>query len=328
MSLPEQIIRPIGGYFELELPRNMVVPHRKAKRFQSARSAFLALLRAGTPKRVWLPRYICDAMLAPLHAANIECEWYDLDGNLTVDNSINIGPDDWLLYVNYFGLCNNNVGELLQHFPPNQIVLDFSQSFFDPPVEKALATIYSPRKFFGVPDGGLLANQTFEISTKTQDAGSLGRASHLMKRLADSPEVGYSDYQHAEESLSDCEPKRMSKLTERILTSIDFDNVRNKRHGNFMLLHKELSGSNSFDIDTVGMTAPLCYPFVTNNQGLRKRLIANRIFVPTYWPDATERVGERWAERMVRNLLPLPIDQRYGREDMERIVSIILDRNS
>jgi len=49
-----------------------------------------------------------------------------------------------------------------------------------------------------------------------------------------------------------------------------------------------------------------------------------RIFVATYWHDAIDRVSDEWAERMVINLLPLPIDQRYGPHDMERLVSVIL----
>lgn len=326
--MSDQNVRPIGGYFELELPRIRTLPYQEALKFQSARAAFLALLRTGMPKRVWLPRCICDAMLAPLLAAKVECAWYDLDDKLDVDSRIKLGADDWLLYVNYYGLHKSNVVALLQRFSPEQIVLDFSQSFFEPPVDKALATIYSPRKFFGVPDGGLLISRSMAISTTSQDVDSLGRSLHLLKRLADSPEAGYPDYQHAEATLSDCEPKRMSKLTERILGSIDFDDARRRRHENFMFLHQELGEINLLNIDPLEASAPLCYPFRTKNRDLKQQMIANRIFVPTYWPDAIARVGEEWAEKMVRNLLPLPVDQRYGREDMEKIVSVILDRNS
>ncbi len=41
-------------------------------------------------------------------------------------------------------------------------------------------------------------------------------------------------------------------------------------------------------------------------------------------PDAIQRVSAEWVEKYIRNLLPLPVDQRYGAEDMERMVSVIL----
>ncbi|MBK9162191.1 MAG: hypothetical protein IPM27_11715 [Nitrosomonadales bacterium] len=313
----------MGGYFELELPKAGKLPYPDALKYQSARVAFLALLRTHMPKRVWLPKYICDAMLTPLKTAGIEHVWYELDSNLDVSGEVQLCADDWLVYVNYFGLHKKNVDTLLERFPPQQIVLDYSQAFFEPPAEAAMATIYSPRKFFGIPDGGLLVGKVGAISVPERDVGSLDRSSHLLKRLAGYPEEGYADYRHAEETLSGCEPKRMSELTERILGAVDFDGARSVRHENFMFLHRELSGINPFEIDVAEAAAPLCYPFITNDRDLRQRMIANRIFVPTYWPEALGRVGDAWAEKMIRNLLPLPVDQRYGRDDMQRIVSII-----
>jgi hypothetical protein len=242
---------------------------------------------------------------------------------LEVDANTRTGIDDWLLYVNYFGICNNQVAQLLQRLSPDQVVLDFSQSFFSRPASDALATIYSPRKFFGVPDGGLLISRIPVSHPETQDTGSFGRISHLMRRLGDSPEAGYAEYQHAEESLAECEPKQMSKLTERILSSIDFDSVSKKRRENFLFLHKELGKDNQLSVDASSITAPLCYPLLTGDSGLRGKLINKRIFISTYWTDAISRISDEWTEKLVRNLLPLPIDQRYEQNDMERLLSVI-----
>jgi hypothetical protein len=321
--LPDESIGPIGGYFELELPDKKILPYKKALRFQSARAAFLSLLRAGNPKRVWMPKYICNSMLAPLKAAKIKCVWYDVNNQLTVEDNIIIGTDDWILFVNYFGICNKQVSDLLKRFAPKQVVLDYSQSFFTPPRDEALATIYSARKFFGVPDGGLLISQVPISPPEIQDTGSFERVSHLMQRLGNFPEAGYADFQRAEESLTDCEPKKMSKLTERILSSINFEGVGKKRRENFLFLHERLGKDNQLALDHLHFTAPLCYPFLTNNSGLRGRLQRNRIFVATYWSDAISRINIGWTENMVKNLLPLPIDQRYGQNEMERIVSLI-----
>ena len=324
MSLSDECVSPIGGYFELELPDESRQPYPEAQGFQSARAAFSALIRVGKPKRIWMPRYCCDAMLAPLEQSGVECVWYDVNEDMVVDASLKIEKKDWLLYVNYFGICTRQAQELIEKFSPDQIVLDYSQAFFSPPHDEVLATIYSPRKFFGVPDGGLIVSKLPVEVPKRQDVDSFQRMSHLLWRLGDSPEAGYADFQRAERSLKDIEPKQMSQLTRRILSSIDYGHASNKRRENLSFLHDRLGGRNILAMDFSCVVAPLCYPFLSTDPGLRERLATNRIFVPTYWPDAVGRVGEEWADKMVRRLLPLPIDHRYGLEEMERIASVIL----
>jgi len=217
---------------------------------------------------------------------------------------------------------------VLKRFPVNQVVLDYSQSFFSKPCADAMATIYSPKNFFGVSDGGLLISSIHVDEPETQDSGSLARATHLIKRLADSPESGYADYQRAELSLNECELLRMSRMTERVLSSIDFAAVRKKRIENFSYLRDRLASLNQISFEMPGQVAPLCYPFMTDDADLREMLIRNRIYVATYWPEVMDRSTDQWAERMVKNLLPLPIDQRYRQTDMERVVSIILGESA
>ncbi|WP_407896935.1 hypothetical protein [Ferrigenium sp. UT5] len=317
---------PIGGYFELEIPARRELPHAGLRYYQSARAAFLALLRAGRPTRIWMPRYICNAMLAPLENVGIEYAWYDLTDELEVGPGVRLANGEWLLYVNYFGVCGAKVDALLHRFSPAQIVLDYSQSFFSPPHGQALATIYSPRKFFGVPDGGLLYSQIPISSPDEVDVASFARTEHLIKRLGDSPEAGYAAYQRAEESLADLEPRTMSRLSERILASVDFESVRRIRKENFKLLHNRLGDDGGLLAEMDERDVPLCYPYQARDVGLRHRLISNRIFVATYWGDALDRLTPDRADRLVRNMFPLPIDQRYGVADMERISAIILDK--
>jgi hypothetical protein len=143
----------------------------------------------------------------------------------------------------------------------------------------------------------------------------------LLKRLAGSPEQGYADYQFAEKSLENCEPRGMSKLTERILMSIDYEKVKTRRYENFFFLHERLGNNNLFELDEASIDVPLCYPYLVEDPDLRIRLIENRIFIPSYWPDAiASKVG---MHEITNNLLPLPIDQRYGVPEMEKIVDLV-----
>jgi hypothetical protein len=245
---------------------------------------------------------------------------------MSIQRSFNLGRRDWLLYVNYFGVGQKNINDLLENFPAKRIVLDYSQSFYEKP-RQTLATIYSPRKFFGVPDGGVLVSSCRVPVPSEVDDGSIGRMSHLLRRLGGDLEGGYRAFQRAENSLKDCESKRMSVLTHRLLGSIDFQKVKETRLKNFRILHRHLGRFNRFLLDPKGISSPLCYPFQTNKNDLRKKLIQNKIFVPTYWTDAIQRVNSSWAQAMIHNLLPLPIDQRYSDKDMMKIVSVVLGRS-
>ena len=317
--------RAIGGYFELELPQAEASLHGDALRFQSSRAAFLALLRAGRPTAVWMPWYICDAMIEPLRMTGTPVKRYRLDPDLRVD-SADLAPGEWLVYVNYFGLCARQVDDVLNRFPRDQVLIDNAQALFAAPAD-CLATLYSPRKFLGVPDGGYLVTRQPVDLPSTTDDGSLQRCGHLLTRLAKDAEAGYADYAAAEESLKQQEPLRMSALTERLLAGVDYDSVRARRVENFAFLHEKLQRYNRFEFRYDEQAAPLCYPFFNAPAGVRETLRARRIYTPTYWPDVADAEGAPDFERQLPgSTLCLPCDQRLSREDLAPMVQHLLDR--
>lgn len=95
-------------------------------------------------------------MLSPAETLGIPVRFYSLDAAFAPADDLQPENGDWVLAVNYFGLVDNLAQSLMERFNPQQIVWDHSQAFFSAP-QPGLATIYSPRKFFGVPDGGMLA---------------------------------------------------------------------------------------------------------------------------------------------------------------------------
>ena len=310
----------IGGYFELELPRAQPFIYQGALKYQSARAAFLALLRVSKPKRVWMPYYICDAMLAPVRASGATVCFYSVDERLGIADDITLDRADILLYVNYFGVCLEQVEKVLKQFDPSQVVLDFSQAFFVKP-QKCLATIYSPRKFFGIPDGGLIFTELPLCTPEMLETRSADRMQHLIKRLAGSPELGYEDYQRSETSFNDLEPRQMSNLTNRLLSSIDMAEAHARRNDNFLTLHKVLGTTNSLWLDAEP-NGPLCYPYFSADAGSRKKLLSQRVFVPTYWVDVMSRISDDCLEsNLVNNILAIPCDQRYSSKDMAHVLS-------
>ncbi len=309
----------IGGYFPLELPLKRNAFYPMAQGFNSARAAFYGLLQAGKPSAVWMPNWICDAMLAPLYALQIPVRFYDIDVDFTPSHSVAPEQGEWLLYVNYFGLCHRQEEELRQRIKPQQLIFDRSQAFFSPP-QHELAAIYSPRKFFGVPDGGLLHSTIKVIEPEPDPDGSLNRMEHLLRRLAEGAEAGFSAYQDAEKTLATLPGTALSPLTERLLNSIDFAVCEQRRLANFRRLHSLLGDINELNLPAQVSHGPLCYPLLVRKPGLRERLQSKRVYISTYWQDAAARLLPGSTEYdFLHYLLPLPVAQNYGEKDMNRL---------
>jgi hypothetical protein len=242
-----ECLSPIGGYFELERPANRTALPAHALRYQSARAALRALLEFGRPRRLWLPAYVCDAVALAARAAGTPVQFYALAPDLGVPSTVTPEPGEWLLYVNYFGLCSAQAAALLARVRPDQIILDHAQAYFEAPAD-CLATLYSPRKFFGLPDGGLLHTCLNIPPPAEQDQQSIQRTLHLLKRCALDAESGYADFQCAEAQLSDSQPRQMSTLTERLLEDVDCATAQRIRRANFATLHHALGADNTMPL--------------------------------------------------------------------------------
>lgn len=320
--------KAFGGYFELELPPQRQNLYPEAIPFQSARAAFQVLLKADKPNRVWLPWYLCDTMLQPARAAGIEVVRYHIDENFKISSGVKIQSNDCILYVNYFGLCADVVCDAYNRFPPDRLIIDNSQALFAFAPE-CLATIYSPRKFIGIPDGGLLITKVKIIEPNEEDSGSVVRCVHLLKRLGSEPEDGYADYLQAEASLQGQLPRCMSRLTQRLIGSMDFISIAKRRRDNYQLLQSRFSDINRLQFVLSPHDIPLCYPLLqSSGQAVRERLIQRRVFLPSYWQDVikNEKHISSWELMLARETLFLPCDQRYTVEEISTLADIVYEQ--
>jgi|TARA_Y100000296_G_C5168936_1_gene256242 hypothetical protein len=315
----------IGGYQGLELPFIDANVVREMIRTNSARSAIKLVLSSLDAEKVWLPAYTCDAVVEAAKDVGVPFEFYKLDSNFEVESSLQLKGDEFILIVDYFGLCNEAVKGSRSRFANSQRIVDCSQSYFSEPTE-ALATIYSPRKFFGLPDGGLLYSADPRIKQPEQrDESSESRMAHLISRITNSPEAAYQNYLEAERAISKLPVQGMSRLTERLLQSVDYQRARKTRTRNAQYLHERLGQYNQLNLNIDEAAVPLCYPFLPNVKVASKAdLIKGRVFVPTYWPEVLGRVEEGSFEwNLVTNGLFLPCDQRYNEDDMDRLISLL-----
>lgn len=309
-------IKPIGGYFELELP---VLPeyHSHAIALNSGRFCLEYILRSRRCKKIYILYYTCDSVLEPIVKLGLPYEFYHITEEYRISETISLSDAEVLLYTNYWGLQNDYCEELAKQYG-KQLIFDCTQAFYSKPI-RGIDTFYSCRKFFGVPDGGYLYSDVkadFEIE---QDE-SYTRMDSLIKRIDLSSEAGYRDFHKVSASFHDMPLRRMSKFTKRMMQSIDYEQAAKQRISNYTALQQALGGR-----ELCRGEVPMIFPYISKQGAiLRNHLIQHKIFVAKYWQNVLEWTKEDAVETtMVNNILPLPIDQRYGKEDMERIIDLI-----
>ncbi|MCG4734898.1 hypothetical protein L0M92_14935, partial [Casaltella massiliensis] len=75
---------------------------------------------------------------------------YYIDSNFDINLDLStVDKNELILYINYFGICNENIKKLLQNKQKYlfDVCVDNTQAFFNMPMEED-HTIYSVRKFF------------------------------------------------------------------------------------------------------------------------------------------------------------------------------------
>ncbi|MBO5085647.1 MAG: hypothetical protein J6B65_00215 [Paludibacteraceae bacterium] len=305
--------KAIGGYFELELRKGEHY-HKDALRLNTARNCFEYVLLVRKYTKVYIPYFTCEVMLEPLQRHQIEYEFYHINEQLEPVVDIVLQEREAFLYTNYCGLKQSCVERLAKVYG-KQLIVDNAQAFFAPRLD-GIDTFYSPRKFFGVADGGYLYIDKL-LDVELQQDYSYDRMSHLLKRIDLSAEEGYADFRRNDDSLINQPIKRMSKLTEAILCSIDYEEAKVRRLSVYKELHKVLHYKNRYQFELNLDDVPMVYPyFIEDGEQKKKELIKSRIYVATYWPNVFNWIKEDCVEyNLAKNIINIPINN-------EKIINI------
>lgn len=312
--------KAIGGYIGLEL-RQGTHYHANALPLNTGRNCFEYILKLRGYKHVLLPYYTCEVMLEPLRKLGISYSFYAIDPSLEPATLPVLHDKEAFVYTNYYGLKQHAVEQLAKHYGP-RLIVDNSQAFFAPRIN-GIDTFYTARKFFGVADGAYVyADTPLDIELPRDE--SCSRMSHLLTRIDTCAESGYGDYLLHEEQLCNQPIKRMSRLTEHILCSIDYEQVRQRRITNYMVLERALYGSNKLSLDA-SESVPMVYPYWTENGNtLRDELRQQRIYIAKYWKNVLDWNSPALERSLANDLLALPVDQRYTPADIETIIPLII----
>ena len=307
----------IGGYFGIDFV------NRSGKAFypnlialNCARNALLYIAEARGYKKIYIPYFLCDSVYKVCERNGIDFEYYDVTNDLRPEFDKELKNGECLYIVNYFGQLSSREIKAYKIRYTN-IIVDNVQAFFVRPLRN-IDTLYSCRKFFGVPDGAYAAIRLPLLPLGKDD--SSGRLSHLFGRFEDGAKKHYADFQNNEDIFYNLPLLRMSDITRALLAMIPYNRFRRIREKNFAHLHRRLQSLNKLEIRR--SSGPYAYPlYVENGNRLRKVLVEKGIFVPRLWPNT----DETHTQCLVDNILPLPCDHRYGKKEMSIIVKEILD---
>lgn len=316
-------MKSIGGYFSLELPLHMQGErYPKAIKLNAGRFCLEYILRARQYKKIYLAYYTCDSVLQPINKLGLEYEFYPIDEQLHIASHIELNQDEALIYCNYYGLFDDYIKQLAE-VHGQHLIVDNSQAFYSNPIPH-IDTFNTCRKFFGVADGAYLFTEK-EMDITLSDDHSTDRMKYLVDRIDKSAEEAFLDFHHNEELIDQGSIRRMSKITQRIMETIDYDMVAEQRVNNYRILDGALKEMNTFPPKAIKNAVPMIYPYITKDaQGLRRWLIENKVYVAKYWPNVEEWSGKDSFETyLADHLLALPIDQRYEEEDMKYIINLI-----
>lgn len=315
-------MKPIGGYFELELELGQASFHTNAYSFKSGRASLLYILHHMKPSRVYIPYYTCDGLLEPFFVADVPFAFYAVNKQLEPETLPVLKQNEYFLYINYFDLKRKCVAELSDLFG-DKLIVDCSQAFFMKGNGRSWY-FNSCRKFFGTPDGSYLYCPAHYDMMQVLKRNEQFTVEHLVRRFNGNVESGYSFFQ-LNETMCGPEISRISKLSEYLLSKIDFTAVMRSRRSNFYYLQSVFSDRCFLDSEGDEEAVPMVFPALWDKKINRKQLSVCNVFIPIFWMDVIKRDHEEFAlERQLSNkILPLPVDHRYKLEDMVRMETLI-----
>ena len=287
----------------------------------SGRTAMEAVLKQlPNAHTALLPSYCCDSMIGPFRVSGIKTDFYHVNW----DDGIKIESEDTadiILWCNYFGFKNKMpdmdgvIIEDITHSMLSEVQCHQTSSYL----------VASLRKWMPINCGGYcsvevegteppdefisLKSSAMELKTEyLKDLDSLKKP-RFLQMFADSNHWLAKHYS----GLS------IDSWSRMYLSSINIEKQRETRRQNAHVLYEGLKSKVQFLFPEEDMDCPLFVPILLENRdNIRNHLTKNEIYCPVHWSKP-----ERCKSNIYDMELSLICDQRYGVEDMERIVSTL-----
>jgi hypothetical protein len=304
-----------------------------------------------------MPEYTCEAVILPFIHAGYAVHFFEIEDDLS------ISVDKWKIKYNYirpgivlfhpyFGFDTIiNIRDYYKEIQSNEsiVIEDVTHSMlFDFPVDgNADYYVGSIRKWAGMPDGGVLADYSRKVKISLLDRCDDPFVNIRIKAFDQKNRFVSGDNSIEKESYLSLfeqaenyldldlvfEPKSMSEISLKIIGDTDWKFVRRKRRENYLFLEEQFKKFPHIFHPVFSSLPELVYPLFmpisvkNNRQKLKKWFVHHDIYTPSHWPISKyiPYKNPSLANKLYHEVLSIPCDQRYGREDMYRIIDV-LDR--
>jgi len=129
----------------------------KTLKFERARDSLSYVIRHFNINEMHIPYYLCDVVRHTLVQEGCKPIFYHINDDFMPTDEFD--KNDFVLYPNYFGVCDKNANKLSKIYP--NLILDNAHAFFTQPL--GIASFNSAYKF-GLGEFSYLFLKTAEIS--------------------------------------------------------------------------------------------------------------------------------------------------------------------
>lgn len=333
---------------------------KKYSFYSSGRGALKLIINKINPsKKILLPSYLCQSILQPFKEKRLKYDFYKINKDFYIDeysilNKIAKKKYGVVLIINYFGFIgqNNLIIEKIKNFDKKIIIIeDWSHLSFIPYElnyykSKADFVFGSLRKIFPVPDGGFILNDKKykyrynlnidDYLVNTKILGKCIRYLYINKYLLEkecNERLYLKLLENGEKYLDKTiQINRISKISLKLLSKLKFKEIYETRRRNYFHLTnllKENHLTNYIEIIKDNLEKeemPYMLPVYIKNMDrnlLRDKLREKGIFCSIIW-NIPEEIESFENIEISNKILCIPIDQRYGKVDMEIINNKII----
>lgn len=307
--------------------------NKEYAKFANLRSALCQWMWDKGMTQVWLPVYMPPVLVNLMHKAQIHYLYYDVSPTLEPSTNFldKIQPGDCVIAIEYLGkpLSEEFLTAVRKH-PDIKLIVDRAQSLSYAPINEAQAVLYSPRKLFGVPDGGLLVGPGAEgVTPAVQDAMCpplWEREKLLLESLELDGNTGreHETLMHKQENERIISRRTMSHLSRYLLERIPWQDVAEKRKRNWAYLYDRIGEYCLWKIPMPDF-APFAFPFLSP-ENLPCEIIHTLL---TRLDITCQRMWYRLpvpkllyplAEALSKRLLLLPLHPRFSTRELDKII--------
>lgn len=313
----------------------------------------------GHETKVLLPSYICDSVLQVFPRENTV--FYDLKEGFEIDSCsvvelITTGNFDRGIFflMHYFGktVSSEDLVQIRKLCTEHQITIieDTTHSIFTSPCTVGDFCIASLRKWMAIPEGGVIYSRN-PLPEEWKDL-SHAHTSHkieamMLKNLFLGYAEPYVDFKetefvnHAYRNMFVNEEKTIgqeiygiSDLSAFLLMCQDVECIMGIRRQNYQYLNKRLQDSGIFLYDEKKYhSAKEAVPFAAVlllNEGKKRDLFRtyleeHKIYCAVHWPiKDEEQLKLQNVRKWTRQIISLPIDQRYGIKEMDYLADNVI----